>query len=293
MFWPAIFFAIGIWRYLATGGLFYIFIFGYIGLAIAIGAIVTDGLKDNYKVWGRRITQLLIGLFMFGFLGVMAHENMQIEGFFFYLFAGIFGGATLHYFIAKLIGPLFFGRGWCGWACWTMMVLDFFPWKTPKNGRIKNLGLIRYAHFILVFGGVGALIFLFDYSPKAHYQAQFYWLVVGNTAYYLLAIILAAAIKDNRAFCKYICPIPVTQKILSRFSTMKQEIDSELCDECEICEENCPMDIKLLDYSRKNQRILSTECIICNTCIYNCPSDAIKTTNKIDFGFKEYINKKI
>ena len=95
MFWPAVFFAIGIWQYLATGHFFFIFIFGYIGLAIAIGAIVTDGLRDSHKPWGRRITQLLIGIFMFGVLGLLGHENMQIEGFFFYLFAGMFSGATL------------------------------------------------------------------------------------------------------------------------------------------------------------------------------------------------------
>ncbi|MCP4705839.1 MAG: 4Fe-4S binding protein [candidate division Zixibacteria bacterium] len=292
MFWPGLFFAIGIWRYLATDGLFYIFIFGYIGLAIAIGAIVTDGLIDKYKPWGRRVTQLLIGVFMFGFLGLLGHENMQIEGFYFYLFAGVFAGATLHYLIAKLVGPLVFGRAWCGWACWTMMVLDFFPWKVPQNGRIKYFGLIRYIHFALATAGVVVLIFLYDYGPREHYESQFYWLIIGNTAYYLLAIILAAILKDNRAFCKYICPIPVTQKILSRFSISKQQIDNELCDECEICEENCPMDIKLLDYSRNDQRILSTECILCNTCLYNCPSDAIKTTNKFDIGIKEFINFK-
>jgi len=292
MLWPAVFFAIGIWRYLATGGLFYIFIFGYIGVAIAISAIITDGLRNSHKPLGRRITQLLFGIFMFCFLGLLAHENMQIEGFFFYLFAGVFGGATLHYFIAKLIGPLFFGRSWCGWACWTMMILDFFPWKAPKNGRIKYFVIIRYIHFVIVFGGVVALMFLYDYGSKAHYQSQFYWLVVGNTVYYLLAIILAVTLKDNRAFCKYICPIPVTQKIFTRFSMTKQQIDMEKCDECEICEENCPMDIKLLDYSRNNQRILSTECILCSTCIYNCSADSIKTTNKFDFGFKEFINFK-
>lgn len=292
MFLPALFLAIGIWRYLATGHLFFIFIFGYIGMSIAIGHILTEGLRDSHKPWGRRITQLLIGLFMFGFLGILAGENMQIEGFFFYLFAGVFGGATLHYVIAKLIGPLFFGRAWCGWVCWTMMVLDFFPWKAPKNGRIKYFGLIRYIHFAVVTIGIVVLIFLYDYGPKEHYQSQFYWLLIGNALYYLLAIILAAILKDNRAFCKYICPIPITQKILSRFSLMKQQIDMGKCDECEICEENCPMDIKLLDYSRNNQRILSSECILCNTCIYNCPTEAIKTTNKFDIGIKEYINFK-
>ena len=63
------------------------------------------------------------------YLGVISCENMQIEGFWYYLFLGVFEAATIHYTVAKIFGPLFFGRGWCGYACWTAMVLDFLPYK--------------------------------------------------------------------------------------------------------------------------------------------------------------------
>ena len=68
---------------------------------------------------------------------------MQIEGFWYYLFAGVFEAATIHYAVAKIFGPLIFGRGWCGYACWTAMVLDLLPYKIPKNPR-KKIGWIRY-----------------------------------------------------------------------------------------------------------------------------------------------------
>ncbi|MCP4580308.1 MAG: 4Fe-4S binding protein [candidate division Zixibacteria bacterium] len=288
----ALFLGIGIWRYLATGGVFYMFIFGYIGFSLFIGEFLSASLVRKYKPWGRRTTQLLVGLFMLGFLGFLAHENMQIEGFFFYLYAGVFAGATLHYFIAKLAGPMFFGRGWCGWACWTMMVLDFFPWKIPAQGRIRKLGLLRYIHFAFILGMISVLIFYLDYGPKQHHQAELTWLIVGNLFYYVSAIILAAVLKDNRAFCKYLCPIIVTQKITSGLSLFKQQIDMDSCDECEICEDNCPMDIKLLDYSRNDQRILSSECILCNTCVNSCPTGSISTTKKFDIGWKESLNMK-
>ncbi|HHY25887.1 MAG TPA: 4Fe-4S binding protein [Desulfitobacterium dehalogenans] len=38
--------------------------------------------------------------------------------------------------------------------------------------------------------------------------------------------------QDNRAFCKYVCPIPVLQKIIFRFSLLKVKIDPERCIEC-------------------------------------------------------------
>ena len=39
---------------------------------------------------------------------------MQIEGLWYYLLCGVWGASTLHYAIAKIFGPLLFGRGWCG-----------------------------------------------------------------------------------------------------------------------------------------------------------------------------------
>ena len=94
----------------------------------------------------RRVTQLLIGLYMLIYLGLICNENMQIEGFWYYLFTGVFEAATIHYAVAKIFGPLIFGRGWCGYACWTAMVLDFFPYKVPKQPG-KKIGWIRYITF--------------------------------------------------------------------------------------------------------------------------------------------------
>jgi polyferredoxin len=261
-------------------------------MSLAVGEILSSSLARSHKPWGRRITQLLIGLFMFGFLGLLAHENMQLEGFLLYLFAGVFAGASLHYAIAKVVGPVFFGRGWCGWACWTMMVMDLFPWKKPAQGRIKYLGLLRYVHFVGAVILVYVLYYVTDYGPEGLHQSTLEWLLVGNAAYYLLSIVLAMTLKDNRAFCKYICPVPVTMKILSRFSLLKQQIDMDKCTDCGLCETHCLMDIKLLDYSRKGQRVLSSECVLCNTCINICPTDAIKSTKRFDVGWIEHINMK-
>lgn len=76
---------------------------------------------------------------MLVYLGLICQENMQIEGFWYYLFTGVFEAATIHYVVAKIFGPLLFGRGWCGYACWTAMVLDFLPYKTPKAPRKKSV----------------------------------------------------------------------------------------------------------------------------------------------------------
>ena len=84
---------------------------------------------------------------------------MQIEGFWYYLFTGVFEAATIHYAVAKIFGPLLFGRGWCGYACWTGMILDLLPYKVNNNPR-KKIGFIRYIMFILSLVFV-SLLFIF------------------------------------------------------------------------------------------------------------------------------------
>ena len=131
--------AIIFWQ--TTGEIYYLWNFGYIGTALGVGIGIYDVLPQRKRWIGRRIAQLLIGSYMLVFLGFIRHENMQIEGFFFYLLAGIFGGAVIHYLIAKIAGPLIFNRGWCGWACWTAMVLDLLPFRRNEQGRLPENGV--------------------------------------------------------------------------------------------------------------------------------------------------------
>ena len=122
----SIFWTIAVVLWLTTGTTFYLFNFGYIGTALGVGIGAYNILPRRRKQQGRRLAQLLIGLYMLVFLGLIEFENMQIEGFFFYLLSGLFAGSVIHYLVAKLAGPLIFNRGWCGWACWTAMVkIDF------------------------------------------------------------------------------------------------------------------------------------------------------------------------
>jgi len=285
-----IFYSVAFWRYFATSNIFYIYNFVYIGTSLATGIFLSSVLPEKHILWGRRITQLLIGIYLLGYVGFIRHENIQIEGFFFYLFSGVLAGATLHYFIAKIVGPLIFGRGWCAWACWTAMILDFLPWKRP-TGRIKNLGAIRYLHFLLSLGIVSYFWFFLGTKDLFNNETiAVHWLAIGNITYYVIGIVLAFLLKDNRAFCKYVCPVPVFQKLTSRFSLLKMSIDSSKCIDCGLCEKDCPMSIELLRYKNEGKRILSTECILCTTCQDICPQNAIKVTLGLDRDIrKEYL----
>lgn len=285
-----IFWGLAILLTITHDSLFYLFNFGYIGTSIAIGIFLIQALPKKHKAWGRRTSQILVGCYMLIFLGIINRENMQIEGFFMLFLAGVFAGATMHYVIAKIIGPFFFGRAWCSYSCWTVMILDLLPHKKPQNKRIRYLGLIRYLYFFLSLGLVLFIWYVLKDPVETQSTAELYWLIIGNLIYYTLGIALAYKFKDNRAFCKYICPIPVFQKVSSRFSLLKMKIDPMKCNDCGKCEMVCPMDIRLMEYKNRKQRILSTECVWCSTCAYECPQNAITSTIGLDAGITERLN---
>lgn len=260
-----IFEAIAIVLWLSKDNLFYLFNFSYIGLSISLGIFLYI---RKYK-HARRVVQFLVGTYMLVYLGLISNENMQIEGFWYYLFIGVFEAATIHYAVAKIFGPLIFGRGWCGYACWTAMILDLLPYKNPKTER-KKIGFIRYIMFILSFAFVCALFL----AHVGNIEKIMFWsFIIGNIIYYALGIILAFAFKDNRAFCKYICPITVFLKPMSYFSIMRVKCDKTKCVSCNKCKNICPMNVDILDNSRK--RLNGTECILCMECVENCPKNAL------------------
>ena len=97
--------------------------------------------------------------------------------------------------------------------------------------------------------------------------------IVGNVLYYAVGIILAFAFKDNRAFCKYICPITVFLKPMSYFALIRIKCDKSKCISCGKCKRVCPMDVDVTDNSRKREN--GTECILCMECTKNCPKKAL------------------
>ena len=260
-----VFETIAVVLWLTKDNLFYLFNFSYIGISISLGMFLY--IRKNR--FARRVVQLLVGLYMLIYLGLICNENMQIEGFWYYLFTGVFEAATIHYAVAKIFGPLLFGRGWCGYACWTAMILDFLPYKVPAGPR-RKIGWIRYVTFAVSLAFVGALFLTHAGNME---RIMFWAFLIGNILYYAAGIALAFLFKDNRAFCKYVCPITVFLKPMSYFSLMRVKCDREKCISCGRCKKVCPMDVDVTDNSRKRKN--GTECILCMECVKNCPKNAL------------------
>ena len=200
---------------------------------------------------------------------------------------GIFTRVLIHYTIAKIFGPLIWGRGFCGWACYTAALLEWLPIKEnkpiPKKYtyiRIPVLIISLLVPFILIQLG-------YDYYTRHIYSAadgsfietqkldQFIWFLVGYISYYIIGIILAFVFKKKRAFCKIFCPVSLVMKLSTRLSLIKIKPKGNKCIECGKCNSACPMDIDVREYIKNGQKVLSTECIFCRNCTHVCPVKAV------------------
>lgn len=259
--------------------------YAYIVASAALAISLYFTLRKVDQPLRRRVVHLLLGASLFGAAALRdpIYALFQIEGLFFDLFTGVLMAAVIHYLIAKLIGPLLFGRVWCGWACWTAMLLDQLPYKRGRGRLPGGWGGLRYAHFGLSLALVAALWYGLAYRPGVGGPTALAWFLAGNALYLLLGVALAFGLKDNRAFCKYACPVAVPLKLSSRFALLKVKGDAAKCCTQRVCEKVCPMDIQIADYVARGERVLSTECILCQACISVCPEQALT----LSFGFDQ------
>jgi polyferredoxin len=261
-----IFETIAVVLWLTLGKIFYLFNFTYIGFFVSLGIGLLTVKYKNARIF----IQFFIGLYMLVYLGIICRENMQIEGFFYYVAIGVFEAAAIHYLVAKIAGPFIFGRGWCGYACWTAMVLDLLPYRIPHKQHVKRLGLLR----IFIFALSLTYFFIIFVRCKENIEKIMYIsFFAGNIIYYAIGILFAYLFRDNRAFCKYFCPVTVFLKPASYFALSRRKVKQEKCISCNKCKKICPMGVDMLDnkFSRKN----GTECIQCMKCVIECPQQAL------------------
>jgi polyferredoxin len=258
------------------GGLAATIFFAYLGAALGVGVGIYAALHEARRPMGRRLVLFLVGSGLLAAGVARAYYDatpVQIEGLFFELAAGVFHAALLHYLLAKIAGPLIFGRIYCGWACWTAMVLDLLPFKRSPGRLPPVWGRMRYAHIALSGALVALLWYGFAYRLDA--AGALAWFLVGNALYYAVGVALAFALRDNRAFCKYLCPAGAIAKLPTRAALLRVGGSLERCNDEDECVAICPMDIRVTDYLKQGARITSTECILCQACMNVCPESLL------------------
>jgi polyferredoxin len=183
-----------------------------------------------------------------------------------------------------LVGVLF-GRTFCGWLCPFGLFQELI--KRVTNFRIKikkEWGIIKYVILVIFIpivyftmepwfckicpAGTIEGTFLLMISPLWEELSKLIsYRFFIKIAIAIILIIVAALIR--RPFCRYMCPLGALWGLFNKVSFVRFKVDSGNCAKCDLCQEVCPMDIKI--YEDPNH----FDCIRCLKCIYVCPRQVI------------------
>lgn len=254
----------------------FLVLFPWIGSAISAGILIDRRLPRNRKGTGRRTALLLNLPALLLFVPIANNENLQLEGIVLLLSIGFFGKGVIHYAVAKVFGPLVWGRGFCSWGCWTAAILEWLP--LPEAGKTpQRLKPLRYLALALSIGLPLALILAAGFDVRQQYfrKQEMLWMFAGNGIYYLLAVPLAFWFKDSRAFCKILCPVALIMKVPAAFRRLRMRPTAVDCVQCGVCTRVCPMEVQVMDAIAARRDVGDTECIHCGACRNRCPVGAI------------------
>lgn len=86
----------------------------------------------------------------------------------------------------------------------------------------------------------------------------------------IMVIFLFLIVVAPRAFCRTGCPIGAIYGLFNRYSLFQLTVNASACTKCGRCEEVCPFDLKVHEFSQHS------DCIRCLQCVSACPSKLIK-----------------
>lgn len=269
---------VGIGLYAAIGWWGFLVVFPWIGAGIAIGIAIQAHVAKSRKALGRRVAILLCAPALLFFVPLVNNENFQLEGVVLIVLVGYFSKGFIHYAVAKLFGPLIWSRGFCGWACWSAAVMEWLPMSGKRRSVPPGARRWRYVVLAISIAIPVALIYGWGYDVRGAYisKVEARWMFASNAIYYAMAIGLAYAYADRRAFCKVACPVSLVMKPTARYALLRKRPSGNQCTKCGACNRACPMDVNVMSYISAGVSVTDTECILCNDCKHACPSMAIR-----------------
>lgn len=173
-----------------------------------------------------------------------------------------------------LLGPVF-----CGYICpfgTLQRAIKFVgkgigfrikavPFKLDKILRVlKYITLIMF--LFLVFTDIVEIYMHLD--PYHSFIRLFYGGITITGGIYLIIVIILSLTYD-RPFCKYLCPYGAFFNIISVLRVFRVRRNPDVCINCKICDEKCPVDIKV----SLSETVKDMNCLSCHACISNCPKD--------------------
>jgi len=177
----------------------------------------------------------------------------------------------------------FLGRAPCAYACPFGFLQDILYRFSPFSSQrcllpmARHLKWLIFALFVLIVPywkdipafcawvcpagtlQAGLPIVIANPSFRNGIGVTFFWKM------FLLLAILLYSLREQRPFCRYLCPLGLFLGFFNRISMLQIVCNQKKCLSCGVCGKKCPMGLSL------PREINTLDCIKCGTCIAECP----------------------
>ena len=187
--------------------------------------------------------------------------------------------------LIPILVALFLGRVFCSWICpisFFYEIMERVHKKISKKSYFRRKDRVVLPRKMLWFVLIGEIVIsmilakpLFVFlSPPGLVGREIMMLVFFRTLAIegiIIVLVLLSYFLSTRFFCRYLCPLGA---LLASLGTKRRLVIAhyqEICGECEICDEVCPLGLK----PSKNES-LSIYCWNCGNCVDICPIGARK-----------------
>jgi polyferredoxin len=190
-------------------------------------------------------------------------------------------------FGALFLSGLFFGRGFCAWACpgaglqEPLMAVNPARIKSPVPGKIKWIIWIPWTVAILTcyaLAGASLRLVPLYMMPTGISVSQPMMFIPYFTVLALIAWLALAL--GRRGFCHAACwmaPFLILGTKAGdalKLRRLRLTAESERCDGCGACSRECLMSLAVQDMAASG-RVDHAECVLCGQCADACPKKAL------------------
>lgn len=195
--------------------------------------------------------------------------------------------------ILILISTMFLSRWFCNYICYFGILQEWlynlFHLKNKKRFKftMKIDNLLKKVKFIILlmtvimsFIGVSKYMRFCPHNIIASIGNYLEKIGdVGLISFVFLFILLVLSVLIERFWCRYLCPYAALMIIfikmadLLKIKRLKIHRNLETCIDCYKCNNNCPMQVNLLD----SEYVQDAECLQCNRCQNVCPKTGTLT----------------
>jgi polyferredoxin len=167
---------------------------------------------------------------------------------------------------------VFKGRKWCDWFCprgsfFDVLIKPISPKKEIPSffkGLPLRIGMLSFLMLMMTLQ-------IIKRWPDPYKIGMFFVILLTVTT--ILGVILAL-IFHQRTWCCF-CPIGSMANWAGRWR-YPLRINSNLCNECELCYKICPIQVAPFKFKKVNiETVKDWDCLKCKLCVSACPKKAL------------------